>query len=89
MQISYIMPNSGSDTIVDAVSNIGISNHDHAANQIAFLDDGRMIWSQGGNTNAGIPALKIGGLDVRAIQSFCFQTEIKCFLDTLIQKKIL
>ena len=65
MQISYVMPNSPDKTVYPVVINLGVSNHDHAVNQVAFHDDGRLLWGQGSNTNAGVKNIMIGGLDVR------------------------
>ena len=65
MQISYIKPNSADKAIYPVIRNLGVSNHDHAPNQVAFHDDGRLLWASGSNTNAGIPAPKMGGLSVR------------------------
>ena len=71
MQISYVQPNLGGG-VKPFIKNIGTSNHDHGTNQIAFLDDGRLIWGTGSNTNAGIKDNKIGGLDVRFSSLFLF-----------------
>ena len=44
--------------------NIAVSNHDHATNALDFLNDGRLIFTSGSNTNAGLPAQQFGALPV-------------------------
>lgn len=43
------------------VNNIPVGNSDHAVNELLFTDDGNLLVSVGGNTNAGLPIGKFGG----------------------------
>ncbi|KAK1863091.1 hypothetical protein I4F81_005654 [Pyropia yezoensis] len=42
------------------VSGLPVSAHDHGINDLVFLNDGNLLISVGGQTNAGIPAEKLG-----------------------------
>lgn len=42
------------------VSGLPVSAHDHGINGLVFLNDGNLLISVGGQTNAGIPAAKLG-----------------------------
>eukprot|EP00168_Porphyra_purpurea_P011640 TRINITY_DN2961_c0_g1_i10.p1 TRINITY_DN2961_c0_g1~~TRINITY_DN2961_c0_g1_i10.p1 ORF type:complete len:727 (-),score=266.73 TRINITY_DN2961_c0_g1_i10:846-3026(-) len=42
------------------VSGLPVSAHDHGINKLLFLNDGNLLISVGGQTNAGIPAKKLG-----------------------------
>lgn len=42
------------------VSGLPVSAHDHGINGLVFLNDGNLLISVGGQTNAGIPAKKLG-----------------------------
>lgn len=42
------------------VSGLPVSAHDHGINGLVFLNDGNLLISVGGQTNAGIPAQKLG-----------------------------
>lgn len=48
---------------VSLLSGLPSSNHDHGVNGIAFDNFGQLYVPQGGNTNAGVPDPRIGGLD--------------------------
>eukprot|EP00170_Pyropia_yezoensis_P003336 contig_13885_g3343 len=48
---------TGGKTIV---SGLPFSAHDHGINGLVFLNDGNLLNSAGGQTNAGIPAEKLG-----------------------------
>ncbi len=48
---------------VSILSGLPSSNHDHGVNGIAFDNFGQLYVPQGGNTNAGVPDPRIGGLD--------------------------
>ena len=48
---------------VSLLSGLPSSNHDHGVNGIAFDNLGQLYVPQGGNTNAGVPDPRIGGLD--------------------------
>jgi glucose/arabinose dehydrogenase len=51
-------------TVCEAVvTNLPVSNHDHAPNGIQFSDDGTLLLGIGGNTNAGVPHFRLGFLD--------------------------
>jgi glucose/arabinose dehydrogenase len=43
------------DNIVDIVSNLPVSQHDHGINGMEFGDHGELYFQIGGNTNGGIP----------------------------------
>ena len=84
LQVSYIQPNAAVITSYPAVENIGVSNHDHAANCLAFHDDGRLLICSGSNTNAGVPANKFGSLDVRFRQNVFSTPKLECVSGFLI-----
>lgn len=44
------------------VSNLPVSNHDHAVNALVFNQDGDLMISVGGFTNMGLPGWKLGGI---------------------------
>ena len=46
------------DIVVDVITNLPVSDHDHAVNGLEFGDHGELYIQVGGNTNAGVP----GGL---------------------------
>ena len=50
-------------TLTPVVDNIGVSNHDHGVNGLAFDDNGDLLITVGSNTNAGIADDAIGGID--------------------------
>lgn len=50
-------------TIEPVVDNIGVSNHDHGVNGLAFDGNGDLLITVGSNTNAGIADDAIGGID--------------------------
>lgn len=43
------------DVVVDVVTNLPVSDHDHAVNGLEFGDHGELYIQVGGNTNAGVP----------------------------------
>jgi glucose/arabinose dehydrogenase len=43
------------DTIVDVISGLPVSDHDHGVNGLEFGDAGELYIQIGGNTNAGVP----------------------------------
>jgi glucose/arabinose dehydrogenase len=43
------------DLVVDIITNLPVSDHDHAVNGLEFGDNGELYVQVGGNTNAGIP----------------------------------
>jgi len=45
------------------ITGLPVSNHDHSVNGIAFDDNGNLLISVGGNTNAGVAGCNLGGLD--------------------------
>lgn len=51
------------DTVTPLVENIGVSNHDHGVNGLAFDGNGDLLITSGSNTNAGIVDDNIGGID--------------------------
>lgn len=44
------------------VTNLPVSNNDHSVNSILFTQTGDLLIAQGGNTNAGLPSFKLGGM---------------------------
>jgi N-acetylneuraminic acid mutarotase/glucose/arabinose dehydrogenase len=44
------------------ITGLSASNHDHAVNGMAFDNHGDLLIAVGGNTNAGVPHCKMGGL---------------------------
>jgi glucose/arabinose dehydrogenase len=46
---------SNLDVVVDIITNLPVSDHDHSVNGIEFGDYGEMYVQIGGNTNAGVP----------------------------------
>lgn len=50
------------DNPVPVVSNLSVSNHDHAINGIFFDDNGDLMICAGGNTNAGVQAQELGDI---------------------------
>jgi len=49
-------------TVEPVITGLPTSNHDHAVNGMTFDDDGDLLFSIGGNTNAGVPACNFGGI---------------------------
>jgi glucose/arabinose dehydrogenase len=43
------------DVVVDVITNLPVSDHDHAVNGLEFGDHGELYIQVGGNTNAGVP----------------------------------
>jgi glucose/arabinose dehydrogenase len=43
------------DVVVDVVTNLPVSDHDHAVNGLEFGDHGELYIQVGGSTNAGVP----------------------------------
>lgn len=44
------------------ISGLPVSNHDHGVNGLLFDDDGLLHIQVGGATNAGVPAIEVGGI---------------------------
>ena len=61
------------ETVVD---NLGVSNHDHGINGLAFDGNGDLLIAVGSNTNAGIPDDDIGGLDESPFTAAIIKAEI-------------
>jgi hypothetical protein len=53
----------GFSSILPIVSALPCSNHDHGVNGLAFDNRGSLLFSVGGNTNAGVPAPNLGDVD--------------------------
>ena len=64
---------SQQETLVD---NIGVSNHDHGVNGLAFDGNGDLLITVGSNTNAGIADDDIGGLDESPFTAAILKAEI-------------
>jgi len=45
------------------ITGLPVSNHDHSVNGLEFDDNGNLLIAVGGNTNAGVAACNIGGID--------------------------
>ena len=58
------------------VDNLGVSNHDHGINGLAFDGNGDLLIAVGSNTNAGIPDDEIGGLDESPFTAAIIKAEI-------------
>ncbi|MEM8720692.1 MAG: carbohydrate-binding domain-containing protein [Cyanobacteria bacterium P01_G01_bin.39] len=63
-------------TITPVVDNIGISNHDHGVNGLAFDENGDLLITNGSNTNAGIADDRIGGIDESPFTAAIIKAEI-------------
>ena len=61
------------ETLVD---NIGVSNHDHGVNGLAFDGNGDLLITVGSNTNAGVADDDIGGLDESPFTAAILKAEI-------------
>lgn len=53
-KISYAS-GSNLDIVVDLITGLPVSDHDHALNGLEFGDHGELYFLVGGNTNAGVP----------------------------------
>jgi N-acetylneuraminic acid mutarotase len=49
-------------TVQPLITKLPTSNHDHAVNGLAFDNEGDLLISMGGNTNAGVEDCNMGGL---------------------------
>ena len=58
------------------VQNIGVSNHDHGVNGLAFDANGDLLITSGSNTNAGIADKSIGGIDESPFTAGILKAEI-------------
>ena len=58
------------------VDNIGVSNHDHGVNGLAFDGNGDLLITVGSNTNAGVADDDIGGLDESPLTAAILKAEI-------------
>lgn len=56
-------------TLEWVVQNLPVSAHDHAVNQVDFLNDRRLLIAVGGQTNAGYPMWKYGGMQESALSA--------------------
>jgi hypothetical protein len=54
MQVYYIQPNVPGAKPAKLIENLSVSNGDHVVSGLDFLNDGRLIVSDGSQTNAGI-----------------------------------
>ena len=63
-------------TINPIVDNIGVSNHDHGVNGLAFDGNGDLLITVGSNTNAGIVDDAIGGIDESPFTAAILKAEI-------------
>ncbi|HEY9768041.1 MAG TPA: malectin domain-containing carbohydrate-binding protein, partial [Coleofasciculaceae cyanobacterium] len=58
-----VLTGANFNTLNPLVQNIGVSNHDHGVNGLAFDANGDLLITSGSNTNAGIADDAIGGID--------------------------
>ncbi|MEL7406854.1 MAG: malectin domain-containing carbohydrate-binding protein, partial [Cyanobacteria bacterium J06558_2] len=63
-------------TLTPLVDNIGISNHDHGVNGLAFDENGDLLITVGSNTNAGVVDDAIGGIDESPFTAAILKAEI-------------
>ena len=63
-------------TITPVVDNIGVSNHDHGVNGLAFDANGDLLITVGSNTNAGVVDDAIGGIDESPFTAAILKAEI-------------
>ena len=63
-------------TLTPIVENIGVSNHDHGINGLAFDENGDLLIASGSNTNAGIIDDAIGGTDESPFTAAILKAEI-------------
>jgi len=66
-------------TVQPLVTQLPVSNHDHAVNAMTFTNEGDLIWSNGGNTNAGIPATNMGTLPESPFSAAILKARINKF----------
>lgn len=64
------------NTLTPLVKNIGVSNHDHGINGLAFDANGDLLITSGSNTNAGIADKSIGGIDESPFTAAILKAEI-------------
>ena len=64
------------NTLTPLVQNIGVSNHDHGVNGLAFDANGDLLITSGSNTNAGIADDSIGGTDESPFTAAILKAEI-------------
>ena len=62
--------------LIPVVENIGVSNHDHGVNGLAFDSNGDLLINVGSNTNAGIADDAIGGIDESPFTAAILKAEI-------------
>ncbi len=63
-------------TLTPIVKNIGVSNHDHGVNGLAFDSQGDLLITVGSNTNAGIADDAIGGIDESPLTASILKAKI-------------
>ena len=64
------------DSVTPLVQNIGVSNHDHGVNGLAFDENGDLLITSGSNTNAGIADDSIGGIKESPFTAAILKAEI-------------
>lgn len=57
------LPSPSFQTVTPILTGLPCSNHDHGVNGITFDNRGSLLFSIGGNTNAGVPAPNLGDVD--------------------------
>ena len=62
-QVSVLEQVNGVWGLTPLVTGIGVSNHDHGVNGLAFDNNGDLYITSGSNTNAGVADTNIGGID--------------------------
>ncbi|GMW02599.1 MAG: hypothetical protein AMXMBFR84_37350 [Candidatus Hydrogenedentota bacterium] len=64
------------NTVNTVISGLPVSNHDHGINGMAFDNNGDLLICVGGNTNAGVAACPMGGLDESPLAAAIIKAEI-------------
>ena len=75
-QVSILEKVNGTWELTPLVTGIGVSNHDHGVNGLAFDNNGDLYIAVGSNTNAGIADLALGGIDESPFTAAILKAEI-------------
>ncbi|MGK7896069.1 MAG: DUF4347 domain-containing protein [Xenococcus sp. (in: cyanobacteria)] len=75
-QVSVLEKVNGEWALQPLITGIGVSNHNHGVNGLAFDNNGDLFITSGSNTNAGIADTKIGGIDESPFTAAILKAEI-------------
>ena len=64
------------DTVETLIDGLPVSNHDHGVNGIQFDNQGRLLFGNGGNSNAGIPDCPMGDLPESPLSAAILRADI-------------